>query len=187
MVATNPEQSFPTSQKHLCKTWYMCRSKSNLWLLSSSSTTLPKQKGVVGGSGVIPAPGEKELESLMLLSGWSCALMLFPAIWPLCSLREVPTVIAVCSWITLNHVTWNPPRLMVRSHQIYQIQPVVHNSKFQLSHEEIYWFSSLHCSLLFNNSFSGRGYEFSFWESWGNVKHFFFPQANSTLLVFGWK
>lgn len=140
----------------------------------------PKAEGcrgtIPGARAVIPAPGEKELESLVLLSGWSCVLMLFPAIWPLYSLREVPTVIFGHSWITWNHITWNPSQLMVRSCLIYQIQPIIYNSKFWLSHEEICWFSSWHCSLLLKNPFSGRGYEFSFWESWGNVKHFFPPK-----------
>lgn len=63
---------------------------------------------------------------------------------------------------------------MVQSYQIYQIQSV-HNSKFWLSHEEIGLFNSLYCGLLFKNPFSRRGYEFSVWDSRGNVKHFFPP------------
>lgn len=132
--------------------------------------------------------GEKELKSSMLLCGWSCVLMAFPAIWHLCGLREVPTVTAGHSWISCHRgLLWNLPQLMVQSCPIYQSQPVIHNSKFWLSHEEIRLFNSSHRCLLLKNPFLWEGL-------WGfclrqprECKAFFSPQANSTLLVFGWK
>lgn len=100
--------------------------------------------------------------------GFSCHLTF--------NLREAPTVIAGHSWITCyRDLLWNLPQLMIQSWQTNQIQPVLHNSKFWLSHEEICKFNSLHCSLLFQNPFSGKGNEFFVWDSRGNVKHFF-PQ-----------
>lgn len=151
----------------------------------------PKAEGcrgtILGARAVIPAPAEKELESLVLLSGWSCVLMLFPAIWPLYSLREVPTVIFGHSWITWNHITWNPSQLMVRSCLIYQIQPIIYNSKFWLRHEEICWFSSWHCSLLLKKPFLWEGLWVFFLRELRECETLFSPQANSTLLIFRWK